>query len=305
MYMNISASEIRKSIKSVLQRQGLYAPVSEIIRRLRFFRSRKYHDIKSFSVRVNNSDVKFSTEDDYSNSWFFPRYAGSKLHEKPVTERLLAELNCANCFVDVGANLGWYTCLACRQMPEGVVYGFEMDDLNFALLKNNIAINGFTNVEVFNLAVFDSSGETHYQRSGDRPNSNFTLRLDNTVEKDLSIVSVGSITLDEFFEEKSIVPDVVKIDVEGAEMNVLKGMTRILAEDQPTLFLEVHPYNFPGFKTSSDEILSFLNSRGYTVSEIENMRGQVSSGRIRALPQETKLKNNPMLYAVVENKNEL
>jgi len=102
-------------------------------------------------LQLNDVTVQFSTKDQYSNCWFFPRYAGGRIHEKRVTELLVEVLQGAKCFVDVGAHLGWYTCVAAKHMPYGTVYGFELDDLNFALLKQNLAINNCSNVEVHNV----------------------------------------------------------------------------------------------------------------------------------------------------------
>jgi FkbM family methyltransferase len=251
-----------------------------------------------FAVTINGVKVQFSTENEYSNSWFFPRYAGGKIHEKIVTEMLIKVLDGAKCFVDIGANLGWYTCLACKHMPQGIVYGFEMDDLNFAFLQKNIAINSCTNVEVHNLAISDSSGVLSYKRESNRPSPLFRLTSGDTDKNSAGLVSVSSITLDDFFKSKELMPDVIKIDVEGAEMNVLRGMRRITREFKPTLFLEVHPDNLPSFNTSSSAILSLLIDNGYKVFEIEEMRGHKSSEQLKALSQGSVLERNTMLYAV-------
>jgi FkbM family methyltransferase len=218
--MKNTAHTPKKLFKSLLQQLGLYAYVLRIKRR-------KYQSIKMFAVTINGVKVQFSTENEYSNSWFFPRYAGGKIHEKKVTEMLIKVLDSAKCFVDIGANLGWYTCLACKHMPQGIVYGFEMDDLNFAFLQKNIAINSCTNVEVHNLAISDSSGVLSYKRESNRPSPLFRLTSGDTDKNSAGLVSVSSITLDDFFKSKELMPDVIKIDVEGAEMNVLRGMRRI------------------------------------------------------------------------------
>jgi FkbM family methyltransferase len=289
--MKNTAHTPKKLFKSLLQQLGLYAYVLRIKRR-------KYQSIKMFAVTINGVKVQFSTENEYSNSWFFPRYAGGKIHEKIVTDMLIKVLDGAKCFVDIGANLGWYTCLACKHMPQGIVYGFEMDDLNFAFLQKNIAINSCTNVEVHNLAISDSSGVLSYKRESNRPSPLFRLTSGDTDKNSAGLVSVSSITLDDFFKSKELMPDVIKIDVEGAEMNVLRGMRRITREFKPTLFLEVHPDNLPSFNTSSSAILSLLIDNGYKVFEIEEMRGHKSSEQLKALSQGSVLERNTMLYAV-------
>ena len=91
-------------------------------------------------LTIDDISVLFSTEDEYSKRWFFPRYEGGKIHEQQVTELVLETARKSRCFVDVGTNLGWYTCLVSRCTLQGVVYAFEMDDLNYALLKENLRI---------------------------------------------------------------------------------------------------------------------------------------------------------------------
>jgi FkbM family methyltransferase len=207
---------VKTPIKSILQHLGLYEYALQIA-------TLPYRNIKRFTATLNDVTVQFSTEDEYSKSWFFPRYAAGRIHEKVVTEMLVEALQCAKCFMDVGAHLGWYTCIAAKHMPYGSVYGFEMDDLSFILLEQNIAINNCTNVEVYNVAVSDFPGVVSYKRDTKRPNPELRLQANTKGEKSVGSVSVNSVILDEFSKSKGIVPDVIKVDVEGAEMKKLRG----------------------------------------------------------------------------------
>lgn len=285
---------LKTPIKSALQHIGLYEYV------LRFKKSKKlrpYRKIKRFTATLNNVTVQFRTEDEYSKSWFFPRYAGGNIHEKVVTEMLVEALQSAKCFVDVGAHLGWYTCLAAKHMPSGSVYSFEMDDLTFALLEMNIAINNLANVNVYNMAVSDSSDVVRYEREIKRPSPERRLMLDTKDEKSAGSVSVNSVMLDDFLKRNGVVPDLIKVDVEGAEMNVLLGMRQILHDEKPILFLEIHPPNLHYFNTSTSAILSLLIENGYRVFEIESMRDEESVKRLKPLRQDSILEGNTMLYA--------
>lgn len=291
------AQTLRDHLKSSLKYLGLYDYVLKL-RYLIDINGKKYRDIKIFTVTMNGKDVHFSTDDQYSNSWFFPRYAGGKVHEKKVTEMLIGSLDGAKCFVDVGTNLGWYTCLACKHMPQGVVYGFELDDFNFSLLKKNLAINSCSNAEVHNIAVSDSTGLVSYMRDSKRPSPCFVLHSDAMDHNRRGLVSVKATSLDDYLESKEFTPDVIKIDVEGAEMNVLRGMERIIKNVKPILFLEVHPNVLPSFNTSPSAIVALLIETGYQVFEIENMRAHDSTAQLKALAQDANLEKNTMLYAV-------
>jgi FkbM family methyltransferase len=287
--MKSFAQMVKTLIKLTLKHLGLKEYALQI-------RMLPYRNIKRFTATLNEATVQFSTEDEYSKSWFFPRYAGGRIHEKVVTEMLVEALQSAKCFVDVGAHLGWYTCIATKIMPYGSVYGFEMDDLNFALLKKNIAINNCTNVAVYNVAVSDSPGVVSYKREIKRPSVVFRLHANTKDEKSVGSVSVNSVTLDEFFKSKGIVPDVIKVDVEGAEMNVLMGMRQMLRNYKPILFLEIHPSSLHYFKTSTSAILSLLIENDYKVFEIESKRSQESKGRLKPLLQDSMIEGNTMLY---------
>ena len=71
----------------------------------------------------------------------------------------------------------------------------------------------------------------------------------------------SSINLDNFFSKQKNKPDVIKIDVEGAEMLVLKGMKELLEKRDLILFLEIHGNKLDKFNTTSEEIISFLIDR--------------------------------------------
>ena len=286
---------LKNALRPILPNLGLYEYFLRI-KRLRDPETR-YRRIKRFKAKLNGVTVQFSTEDEYSNWWFFPRYAAGRIHEKKVTEMFLEALRGAKCFVDVGTNLGWYTCLASKHMSYGKVYGFEMDDLNFAVLQRNLAVNHCSNVEVHNLAVSDSSGVVSYKRDSDRPHPGFQLRPSRKDDDSIEFVSVNSVALDDFLESKGVVPDVIKIDVEGAEMRVLTGLRRTLRKCTPILFVEIHPEMLQVFDASTSAILSLLIANNYKVFEIESMRDQESKKQLKPLSQDSVIQENTMLYA--------
>jgi FkbM family methyltransferase len=278
-----------RTIKAFLWRHGLYS-----------YASRKYRHILRFAFERPGLTVQFHTEDEYSNAWFFPRFAGGdKGHEHKVTDLILAALAGPKQFIDVGANLGWFTCIAAKYMPGGKVYSFEMDGSNFGLLQKNIALNGCLNAEAHHQAVAEASGTRYYDRPTARPSPVYQLDAVKSEAGSKSLVAVDTISLDDFCGARGVRPDVIKIDVEGAEMSVLRGMKRVLEEDKPILFMELHPYHLPKFGTSTRELLGYLIERGYTVMEIENMRDYDSRMQLTGLTADSVLRKNTMLYASV------
>ena len=155
--------------------------------------------------------------------------------------------------VDLGANMGYFTLLAARLVGEkGRVYAFEPEPVNYDLLLRNIALNGYDNVVALQKAVSDTSDKVmlsiHSTDSG-----RHTIRQAGYGEEYGEVIEVESVTLDSFFKDKPF-PDVVKIDVEGAELQALAGMVRIIeAKRDLKIFIEFYP--------------ALLEESGYTVEE--------------------------------------
>lgn len=285
---------IKSAAKQVLRHCGLGQEQLDAFRRIGT-RSRQFDDVDTFTAVVNGRPVEFRTDDDYSKRWFFPRYADGAIHEPQVTGAIVGALKPTDCFVDIGANLGWYTCIGAAHVPDGRVIAMEMDDLNVELLKRNIDLNGFSHVQPVHTALSDRVGVVEYRRSGHRPSSYFQMRHTAENRKRTSLVSVGSTTLDLFVEETGCHPDVIKMDVEGAECHILKGMTRVLSECRPVLFLEVHPMFLRDFGTSVREVLTILADQGYTIARICEMRSVHSGGDTIELTPDSPIDANDML----------
>ena len=135
--------------------------------------------------------------------------------------------------LDIGANCGFYTLLAAKCCgPNGRVFAFEPMPSNVIQLNRHVRLNRLNNVVVFPIAVASESGHAHFSNA---IGSEFG-RLDASGE-----LIVETASLDEL-RRNSVIPrpDVMKIDVEGAEEAVLRGAISVLHDDRPELFLAVH-----------------------------------------------------------------
>jgi FkbM family methyltransferase len=122
--------------------------------------------------------------------------------------------------VDAGANVGWFTLLAAKNAKQ--VWAFEPEPSNFELLRRSIALNGYTNVEARQLAVSATDGEIALWLS------EYSTGLHSTVRQSGSRkVTVACQRLDSLFPDAHI--GLLKIDVEGAEPEVLAGASRLIA----------------------------------------------------------------------------
>lgn len=137
---------------------------------------------------------------------------------------------------DIGANVGFFTLLASRLVgPQGQVYAFEPLPRNLALLERHIRLNDCRNVTVFELARAARSGSARFVAEGVGPSMS-KLGGEGTLE-------VRTAALDELFAAHELRPPTLrKMDVEGAEHDVLQGAARLLRDSRPTIFLAAHGY---------------------------------------------------------------
>lgn len=175
-------------------------------------------------------------------------------------------------FMVVGANFGvWVTALAAAH-PAAHVYGFEPAPDTFAALRDNIALNGLRNVTALQLAVSDSAGTFQFQITQNAPNFN-RLAPNKSSAKDLHrgrfvgsrTTEVKSVVLDDFCRDRGIDRiGFLKIDVEGADVCVLRGARDLLCRRAIELMLiEVDPDNLRELGDSLEDLVSAITGAGY------------------------------------------
>jgi FkbM family methyltransferase len=138
---------------------------------------------------------------------------------------------------DIGANVGYVSLsLAKRIGPTGRVMAFEPIPSNAAAFRENIEINGITNVRLLNLAASDKSGDAVIRMTENSATASLVWHRN---EPSATELHVGTVAIDELVEAGEFgLPTFVKIDVEGAEGSVLQGMRRTIAAARPVLFIE-------------------------------------------------------------------
>lgn len=166
---------------------------------------------------------------------------------------------------DLGAHQGFLAMLASRLINgEGKVYAFEPLPSNFNRMEENIQRNAIKNCVLYNVAVSDSSKLVKFSSSQEDVSNTYIKSSPAFQSK--SFVEVKAVSLDELLEKNELTPpDFIKIDVEGAELDVLKGAAKILKVHSPILYLETHNVHNPGIDQAC---INFLTSLNYKVSEI-------------------------------------
>jgi len=161
-------------------------------------------------------------------------------HEPAIQDVLLQALGPQKVMYDVGAHLGLLSLPAARL--GGHVIAFEPDPENATRLRAHVARNGFQhNIQVVQAAVFSISDTSIIFRRGlPRSQGGLCWKDHLPVLASGEMITVLALRLDDFVAGGGPLPDVIKIDVEGAESEVLKGASQILERDRPALIIEVH-----------------------------------------------------------------
>jgi FkbM family methyltransferase len=172
-------------------------------------------------------------------------------------------------FFDVGAHYGWLSLKAARHVgPKGRVVAFEPSPILFDILQYHQHRNRLSQMAVVGSAVSerDAERETFYLLNNGLSSRNSLtigqqgLPFLDSVEK--TTVEVSTLKLDSYCAAVDIIPDVIKIDVEGGEGMVLRGAAGILGQNRPVLVISTHPYWFPESE-SSERLFDLLASYGY------------------------------------------
>lgn len=183
-------------------------------------------------------------------------------NEADVYAEIIARLPDGGLFVDVGANVGLHTILAAFHMGQrGKVLAVEPVPANLELLRKNLQLNGLLDMcQIFPFALTETANLSI--RMSVEPGLSPAASISPTSRNTENSISVATKTLDDICEAAEKIPDLIKIDVEGAEHEVLKGARRTLAAG-PDLLIEVHRYALPEFGSSQEALTEYLLSFGY------------------------------------------
>ena len=186
--------------------------------------------------------------------------------EFKTLEAITSHLSKDDIFFDLGAHIGQYT-LAASPLCRGV-HSFEPVPDSFKLLQRNIQANRLANVSANQCAVSDTCGEVTIYESDVDTLDRSSLRAPSGTSGRSFVVP--SISIDVYATQHKIIPALIKIDVEGAEIPVLRGASSLLREKHPTLIVEVDKVNQPRFGFTADGLLRELKDFGYSLSPLEN-----------------------------------
>ena len=184
-----------------------------------------------------------------------------------TTERQILEVVAegAEVILDVGANCGWYAIhLQARMAPNGIIYAFEPVPKTHEELKANIKLNNLQDkIKEQNIALSDQSGTAVMYLPSFSGSPAASLRNLHEEEENIE-VECKLEQLDEFCHTRGMARiDLIKCDVEGAELLVLRGGKESIKKYRPVLFIEILRKWSHEFGYHPNDILNFLHELGY------------------------------------------
>lgn len=199
----------------------------------------------------------------------FDMWSGLRFERREL-EFILRMLQPGMTFFDIGANIGVFSVAAGKAMPEaqGSIYAFEPCPATFAILEKNLQENELAGVHAQCLAVSERRGEARlYVNAAMKDGLNSLEDPSHADAEVVGTVAVRVTTLDEFIAEHEIPSvDVMKVDVEGAELLVFRGARGLLARaNAPLILYEGYSWCTAGFHYHPVEIMWLLEGFGYEI----------------------------------------
>ena len=183
-------------------------------------------------------------------------------NEGRLWERLLSE-GVDLVVLNVGANVGYYSLLAAAHPNVTRVVSFEPNPMVIPVLKYNVAANpsSASKTTIVEMAAGDTDGTVAFHRNFAQ--HNFGLGSLHAQTDDAMTVDVPLVRLDHYLASIGVTKvDLAKIDVEGGELTVLRGL---LGYSRPRLVIEIHPHLLPAFGSTVSDVLEALAQANYRV----------------------------------------
>lgn len=217
----------------------------------------KYVDHNPVTYRVQGRQFKVDPRTNFHLYMYGPR------KNETIVPLIYRYAKPGTATIDVGAHNGYFTiCLSDAVGSNGTVHAFEASPVIYAELERTIEINRLHNVQSINKAVSDTTEAIQFYLA-----PNWKSEVSSMRPGEGSRLTIDATSLDAVMPETKTV-SFVKIDVEGAEMKVLKGMSSIISRNHPVMVIEVSDPWLKELGSSSAEVFEFLHANNYQIFEI-------------------------------------
>lgn len=192
--------------------------------------------------------------------------------ETGLAKQMASFIKEGSTFLDIGANIGYHTLYMASTFPDIQCIAFEPNPNVLEELKENIKVNGYKNISVYDYAVGDSCESIEFYMTGEA-SLNRGVSAVNLPKygSGLKKETVNMVALDQFLEEKfKENTSVLKIDAQGYEYQVIRGSLDLIGKSKPVIFLEFHDES----EKTPLEIFSLIPE--YEVYTIEAWSGEIN-----------------------------
>jgi len=265
---SVARSRFGRITERILRKLGLFPvvqrPYSWTMSRLTLHKG-------EYPIAVENADAAIIVR----NVNEFNRV--KSMYEEDVLSRLLRDLDSDDVFYDIGANVGIYSCLVGDILPDGSVVAVEPHPENVSRLRENLSHNG-VEATVLRQALSNRTGEVSLavavESHTTSPGHNL-IEVTDTVkeygEEGVKRIETEMSRGDNLTDKRGLPsPTVLKIDVEGGELDVLRGFEQTLRSDCRLVYCEVHRTHISKFDGSDAELRDFLKSCGFTIEPLND-----------------------------------
>ncbi len=188
-------------------------------------------------------------------------------YEKSESRTMQTFISSNTIFIDIGANVGYYTLLAAHIIKNGQVYSFEPVSSTFNKLLRNISLNGFSTIQCTQKAISNFNGKANVFISNDCNSGMSGLQFAENFSGKTEIIDC--ITLDQAVEDYRIPKvNIIKIDVEGSEVNILKGMEMVLNVYKPILLIEISAETLAMHNEKIGTVYDLLFAKKYVAFQV-------------------------------------
>ncbi len=195
--------------------------------------------------------------------------------EEPFVERMLNSLKPGDVFYDIGANIGMISILIAKKMDgkQLSICCFEPEPANAQELRSNLQLNGLNDLVVNQFALGDKEGACELFVVDEVGAGSHSLA--SGYQQGSRAVEIEIKSGDQFAESSGSYPNVIKLDVEGAELSVLRGFEQTLKAGRlRELFVEVHPEAMGHFGDTPDELKRWMENHNYECKWGDKRGGQ-------------------------------
>jgi len=261
----------------ILSEEGLISFIREVLSY--FYDTVRYSAIESYTLAIGDTEVAFTAP----NQTVVRRNKRRLETEQRELADLVEKIEDNDVVFDIGANTGLYTVFAAKRCQSANVVAFEPYPPNVQLLKRDIERNDLENVDVREIALSDSKGEVEFNQPEEEDVGYGSGSIELDTSNSSTTVEVPARSGDELISHDEIpIPNIVKIDVEGAEPLVVDGMENALDHpDCRLVYCEIHRDDveyrpsISHFGVTLSDMKSRFKKLGFEVVELQTGESEV------------------------------